>query len=1233
MEVNKDSAEIKRANWFRYSVIALDVVPDALREIVKPKWKGKYGKEWQNDGTEGKAFINGGTLLPCDTSMGGGFTAERGQNVVQTSGDVTGYLKDGDCIRFVINGDDFVTVVCGDPKPPSSYVNSKTNTSHPIQGKIILRDPLPTKLEAAVVGFYSTNRLPQAERADGRNIDLHVRKKIETGKLAEMDTTALNFMLIGEKNHALMARPARNFGVLEQELKSSNSVLSESEWVTCVVGLRNKAMAHRTSAMMPTAEYEESCAAIKRFLESFSFSGLVGDFEAARTNVDFGQLEELKKQLERRWQEQFERMEKANEEGHAATQAKLDTQNQSAVKQADVNQHELKSGLMVISHQVEKLHDSQEIQQREEKRTKLKELEDEFRSIAYSKMSMDEAAIEQALAAASTSDRDLLGKIANLRQQLEPVENTKLKDAKLSQGLQKIKLAQGGGSGGACGDMDSDAEEEDDDMEDAPKGSVDAQSDEHYTEAKAKIQKASQNGVPYAERRSLYTESILAFKAALSGGPSKERQQRAAKLLSYAYYGAAFCFFRLRHYADAQLGFEDALAGPGLSDQTADSACKFHVYCIYAIGKEAIREGRYMDAQENFAIALNTQHRTWLDAWNAGSNKDYIKLAEGHAKECTAALSLAQQQITEETEVVVWAEANLIVPAGSSRRSFHELMLQNKLHKSVITKLVEEGYDALSDIAEADISELVNDFGLKKQKAKKLIQRAQESVVQESLARLGVTTLQNLLKIDAEKLLHVRDIFEETCHRGMLFDECFEQIKAALSNHKDCSETLTARLIGTLSLVGQTKTLTTSSAKNAYTLNLFNGATRTRTVRGNPLVQAKFNKNITELEAGSKEEASFIESALSLVATWAESASDYLHVTNLSPGSTIAHIEFVNDPSAPCSAEEAVAKYLARVAAIATQQDPNAAALGFMPKETLQLLHETGVVEAFAAPSSMMTALLNRALEEAFSVSPEEGVGVEQYGEIYERTLATHQMELKNLLKKCEEERLAIRTARRLESLTAGTAAATETAGTIGPETRALQPLAAQVAGDLVEVTDAEKQELTWTMGKPFATAPWVLYPGAVKLFRSEKLDTYIEEALKHKVEGVGMGMTQKELFAEIRKGCPEIGICICGGFLRDALQGKPGNDMDLTFITGKAGITQMYELGQEKGWTCKVKPDKGNYIHFGGEEKRDVEGKMMHNSNVGALVEGQWGVSDDLMCNGLVYSLELKVRSCGDEK
>ena len=42
----------------------------------------------------------------------------------------------------------------------------------------------------------------------------------------------------------------------------------------------------------------------------------------------------------------------------------------------------------------------------------------------------------------------------------------------------------------------------------------------------------------------------------------------------------------------------------------------------------------------------------------------------------------------------------------------------------------------------------------------------------------------------------------------------------------------------------------------------------------------------------------------------------------------------------------------------------------------------------------------------------------------------------------------------------------------------------------------------------------------------------------------------------------------IKGGFPRDAVQGRPGNDIDLTFITGKEGIKKMAEVAREKGWT-----------------------------------------------------------------
>ena len=124
-----------RANWFRFSVIALDVVPGGLRLLSKRKSKSRYANDWRDDGTEGIAFIHGGTLLPCDIRLPGYFTAEAGQTVVKTSGDVTACgVKGGDCIRF----GDFITIVVGAPKSPGSFLNKKTSQHGVIPGQIVL---------------------------------------------------------------------------------------------------------------------------------------------------------------------------------------------------------------------------------------------------------------------------------------------------------------------------------------------------------------------------------------------------------------------------------------------------------------------------------------------------------------------------------------------------------------------------------------------------------------------------------------------------------------------------------------------------------------------------------------------------------------------------------------------------------------------------------------------------------------------------------------------------------------------------------------------------------------------------------------------------------------------------------------------------------------------------------------------------------------------------------------
>jgi hypothetical protein len=241
--------------------------------------------EWRGGGLEGWAFVNGGTIYPCDKRLPGKFTAKRaarGGYPVQTTEDVTGLLKKGDCIRF----GEFTTTVLKDPMPPRIAPNS--NDSRTIPGTVLLRDPLPNGLQAQS-GFYSTNRIPKAERHDGKALDRHISKQIEAGELAKMDTTSLCFMLIGEKNHALVARPTRLVETLSVELRS-RAPFSEGEWVSYVRNLRNKAMGHRTSSKMPTAEYEASCEAVKLFLESFELVDLLRELEAAKSSIGLPQL-------------------------------------------------------------------------------------------------------------------------------------------------------------------------------------------------------------------------------------------------------------------------------------------------------------------------------------------------------------------------------------------------------------------------------------------------------------------------------------------------------------------------------------------------------------------------------------------------------------------------------------------------------------------------------------------------------------------------------------------------------------------------------------------------------------------------------------------------------------------------------------------------------------------------------------------------------------------------------
>jgi serine/threonine protein kinase len=404
-----------------------------------------------------------------------------------------------------------------------------------------------------------------------------------------------------------------------------------------------------------------------------------------------------------------------------------------------------------------------------------------------------------------------------------------------------------------------------------------------------------------------------------------------------------------------------------------------------------MRDGRYEDAQTHFAIVINKQYRKWLNKWNVADQKDYGKLAEGLAKDCKSAIKMQRHQITEETEIMAWVVTNQLAKKDAACSAQFLMVVCNlELPKEVSNKI------DMNDLREAeegdDTEDLIDELQklhdtISKRKAKKMVKKAKELTqldeVKEELDRLGVVTLGTMLDLEAKKQQQVRDIFEATCQRGLLFDDYYACAKTVL-NHEGCNDTLTTRSIGTLSLMGQT--LTTKSA-HAYTKNLFGG--QTRSVRGNPLVQAKFDKDITEMAPESEAEDKFHQEARKLVACKVQSRSKLyrdkngkaskaakkatcptnmsadeqkqmdaevaalitqVRVVGTTAGSVVLHLEFTD--SKVCGAEQVAAFYCEALQQDASTQGHSITddTLGFMPKATLQLLSETGALEAFSTP-------------------------------------------------------------------------------------------------------------------------------------------------------------------------------------------------------------------------------------------------------------------------------------------
>lgn len=54
---------MEKANWFRFSQLAFEVLPFVMRDVFKRKWKEKYGYDWQDGVGHGRLITDGGVRV------------------------------------------------------------------------------------------------------------------------------------------------------------------------------------------------------------------------------------------------------------------------------------------------------------------------------------------------------------------------------------------------------------------------------------------------------------------------------------------------------------------------------------------------------------------------------------------------------------------------------------------------------------------------------------------------------------------------------------------------------------------------------------------------------------------------------------------------------------------------------------------------------------------------------------------------------------------------------------------------------------------------------------------------------------------------------------------------------------------------------------------------------------------------------------------------------------------
>jgi hypothetical protein len=67
--------------WWRLSRIAVDLVPSALRELFRVRWREQYGVTWEDGAAMGGIFVAGGLIGPCTVPVPGDLSFKSGNKL------------------------------------------------------------------------------------------------------------------------------------------------------------------------------------------------------------------------------------------------------------------------------------------------------------------------------------------------------------------------------------------------------------------------------------------------------------------------------------------------------------------------------------------------------------------------------------------------------------------------------------------------------------------------------------------------------------------------------------------------------------------------------------------------------------------------------------------------------------------------------------------------------------------------------------------------------------------------------------------------------------------------------------------------------------------------------------------------------------------------------------------------------------------------------------------------